>query len=312
MFKNTLVYGLSKDYIINEAWINEHYDVTGATDQDESRLPAGIGIKKTELKKRINDFDTILVCADPVSIVADLVDEFSVPMEKIQVLYYELDKSSKNYLRFYGNDREDAALLLLFEQLGYKGRDVRYLEIGTNDPVRFNNTYNFYLRNQNIHKGGTLVDPWPSVGYLASIIRPQDNFIQGAVSAESGGMISFWACKSSTVSSLNLEHHSKWDGQSHNEVKEIKVPLLGINDILSGLDYVPDFLLIDAEGEDVRIIRAIDFNRYRPTVIMIEIAHMDRSENDLRDFMAQKGYSVYAGIEQNIIFVLDEEMKKLR
>lgn len=125
-------------------------------------------------------------------------------------------------------------------------------------------------------------------------------------------MISFWVCKSSTVSSLNSEHHSKWDGQSHNEVKEIKVPLLGINDILSGLDYVPDFLLIDAEGEDIRIIRAIDFDRYRPMVIMIEIAHMDGSENDLRDFMAQKGYSVYAGIEQNMIFVLAEEVRKLR
>ena len=147
MKKNTLVYGLSKDYFENEEWIHKHYEITGCCDQDRSRLLPTIGVPKEELKDHLHEFETVLIAADPVSIVADLVDVFDVPLEKIEVLFYEMDKESQAKIQFYGNDSEDAALLLLFHQLGYEGKDVRYLEIGTNDPVRFNNTFNFYKKN---------------------------------------------------------------------------------------------------------------------------------------------------------------------
>ena len=301
MYKKTLVYGLSRDYYEHEQWIKARYEITGCCDQDRTRLLPGIGIPKEEIKKCLHEFDTILVTADPVSIVADLVDEFGADLTKIQVLFYELVKDNHAQIQFFGDDNEDAALLLLFNQLGYSSKDVRYLEIGTNDPVRFNDTFNFYLRNT---KGGYLVDPLPAVGYLAQLIRPKDKFVNAAVSSESKEKgCTFYACKSSTVSSLHKAHHRQWDGQSHNDVQEIQVKLLGINDLLASLDFVPDFLLVDAEGEDERILHAMDYESYRPKVIMTEADHMSAGRENLIDFMKGKGYIEYATIRQNIIFM---------
>ena len=300
MRKNTLVYGLGKDYFDNEDWIHKHYEVTGCCDQDNSRLLQGTGIPKKCLKERIHEFETILIAADPVSIIADLVDVFHVPLEKIAVLFYEMDKDSQAKIRFYGNDNEDAALLLLFQQMGYTKKDVKYVEIGTNDPVRFNNTFNFYKRNTG---GGILVDPLPAVGYLSQLIRPRDRFIHAGVSEYSAENVPFFACKSSTVSSLYEKHHHHWDGQSHNSIQQIQVELIGVNDLLEQAGDVLDFLLIDAEGEDEKIIHAINYERYHPKVIMVEFDHMEESKEDLVRFMCNKGYVEFTTIKQNIIFV---------
>lgn len=307
MKRNTLVYGINKDYHENINWIMEHYEVKGAFDQDQSRLPPEIGINKNDIAKKIHEFDTILVTADPVSIVDDLVDVFFVPLDKIDILYYEIDKDSSSVIRFYGNDNEDAALLLLIEKLGYSNKVIKYLEIGTNDPMRFNVTYNFYKQNGE----GYIVDALPSVAYLAKMLRPRDKFIQAAVSDKSGEDITFYACKSSTVSSLHEKHHEKWNGQSHNSVKEIKVPLMGINELLGRMEYIPDLLVVDAEGEDEKIIRGIDYTKYRPAIIMVEANHMNCDYRELVRFMNDRDYFEYASLQQNVIFVTKEETAKL-
>lgn len=295
---NTLVYGLHTDYEANKAWIEEHFHVTGYFDQDESRLPAKGGIKKAELKKALAAADIVLVTADPVSIVGDLMEEYDCPREKIRVLFYELEQMPKSLRTFHGERCEDAALLLLCCELGLSFSELRYLEIGTNDPVRYNQTYNLYR----LGARGLLVDALLSVETLAQMARPEDRFLHAAVSDRNRGRMSFFASKSSTVSSLSEEHHKEWDGLSHNEVHEITVDVLGVNEVLERCGAVPDVLLVDAEGEDERIVRGIDFGKYRPRILMVEVNHLE-GEVDLGQFLREKGYEEYATVANNTIFV---------
>lgn len=303
--KRTLVYGLHTDFQKYRNWIEEHFDVKGYYDADETRLPDKYGIHSDEISNCINDFDIVLITADPVSIMMDLIMMYHVNKEKIKVLYYELIDSNRVSFPFYGSMTEDAVLALILEQLRVDPSDINYLEIGTNDPVRFNNTYGLYRRGSR----GYLVDPLPAVGDLVGLVRPEDKFINAAISDRSGPDVEFYVCKSSTVSSLVKDHHKKWDGQSHNETSRISVPLIGINDLLDDMLYEPFMLLVDAEGYDEIIIRGIDFTKHMPVIIMVEVGHITSEIDDFDSFMISKGYIVYSQVDANRFYVKKEKMK---
>ena len=305
MNEKTLVYGLGKEYQENQNWVAAHFNVTGYCDQDVSRMPTEKAVRKEELKKRLAEFDLVLVTADPVSIVADLIEEFSVPLAKIRVLYYELAQREIPLRTFYGENAEDAVLMLLCRELGLSFEGLSYLEIGTNDPVRFNNTYNLYR----LGARGLLVDPLPAVGELIHMSRPEDRFLHAAVSAVSGPQQVFFASKSSLVSSLSYEHHKAWDGITHNEVREIPVDVLGINEVMEHMGETPDMLLVDAEGEDEKIMRAFDYERFHPKIIMVEMNHLDNGQITMLELLQRHGYLEYATVEYNTIFVAEDAWK---
>jgi len=51
-----------------------------------------------------------------------------------------------------------------------------------------------------------------------------------------------------------------------------------------------DFIIVDTEGYDYQIIRAIDFNRLRPNFINYERIHLNESEPDCRELLIRQGY----------------------
>ena len=297
--RSTLVYGLHTDFVKNRRWIEENFNVKGYYDADESRLPNENGIKNSEIKEKIKDFELILVCADPVSIVMDLKEEFNIPIERVKILFYELVKYANIQMSFNGSMTEDAVLMLILSKIGIELDKVSYLEIGTNDPVRFNNTYIMYQMGAR----GYLVDPIPSVGDLIKISRPEDKFVNAAVSDRSGDDMTFYFCKSSTVSSLVEEHHKKWDGQSHNSTREITVPIIGINELLEQMNAIPTMLLVDAEGFDDIIVKGIDFSRFSPAIIMTEVAHMEVDCREFDQFMEKNGYFPFSQVDANRFYV---------
>ena len=133
--------------------------------------------------------------------------------------------------------------------------------------------------------------------------RSEDRFLHAAVSAVGDGSQKlFFASKSSTVSSLSYEHHKAWDGLSHNEVREIPVAVFGINAVLERMGKTPDLLLVDAEGEDEKILSAFDYARFHPKAIMVEMDHLDSSRAHMISFMREHGYMEYATIKYNTIF----------
>ena len=300
-----LVFGCHTDYLNNRDYIEKNFNIAAYYDSDESRLPdSELSIHSaSELKKRIGDFDCILVTADPVSIVTDLIEVWQVDTSKIKVLFYEMSKVTREYMDFHGTYTEDAVLCLVFNSLEIPIEKVRYLEIGTNDPIRDNNTYFFYKRGAR----GVLVDPISVVGELVKMVRPEDFFINVAISdKQSDGKVTFYRSKSSTISSLVSGHHKKWDGRSHNETVEITVPLMGINELFKQVSYVPELFCVDAEGYDEIIIRGLDFNLYSPKVILVEIGHLYGDICSFDEYMESQGYFLYSVISANAVYVLRE------
>jgi len=312
MGDRVVVYGLGKVFHKNKSKILERYNVIGFSDKNKSKCPTELNYIAWEtLQERANEYDVLLVTAQPIVIIPDLVNNLDIPIEKIRVFSYDAVNYLQDSVEFYGEHLEDAAVMLLLKMLNYDLKKVKYLEIGTNDPVGGNNSFNLYRCGAR----GLLVDPLPGVRYAVNLSRPEDEFLQAAVTDQyHGEKISFFECQNSGLSSLSLEHRDKWNNIVENDVQEIKVDLLGINDILGSLDFEPDVILVDAEGEDGKIVRGIEYEKYHPAILLIEVYDMSGEEYyDLVEFMNSKGYVRYTTIENtNAIFVLKEKFSLMK
>lgn len=305
MEKKILVYGLGHFFTENKNDILSRYSVVGVSDRDENKVSKfQNGISRTSLIDNIDEYDEILVCANPLSIIPDLIGNLGIPSEKIRV--YECEKMmsflNENEMRFFGERNEDAILMLLVSMLGLRFADIKYLEIGTNNPVIINNSYALYRSGAR----GILVDAVPFFIPLIKMFRPEDTFIQAAITDDiSGEKKSFYLPTTSDgsrcfgIGSLD----EKWIDNFKNVSSSttIEVLTLNVNELFEKAGYVPEVLLIDIEGLDMKVLKAIDFTMYKPLIIMAEIGVVD---DDLRSFMKKNGYEVFANIGNcNTIFV---------
>ena len=89
----------------------------------------------------------------------------------------------------------------------------------------------------------------------------------------------------------------------------MEVPVFGIDELLDNLEFVPNLLVVDAEGEDERIIKGINFERFRPTVIEVEVNKAQEDGRRLTEYLGTNNYMLFTRIGSNAIYV-DENAYK--
>lgn len=307
--QRVVIYGLGWRYQKNKEAIESMPGIVAHCDQSEEKLRYfADGITVQQLAAHIDDYDVIYVAAAPMRVVPYLVDELHVPLEKIAFNKYEQlpNGGVQPAMQFYGQNNEDALLLALLVRLGRRPEEITYLEVGTNEPVQYNNTYSLY--QQGAH--GLCVDALPAVRRMMELYRPRDQFIHAAVTghAERGATIAFYEANVSGISSLHDDFLEGFHDAEHLHIRETRtVPLVGINDLLAQMERTPDMLLIDAEGEDVAIAEGVDYEKYRPVIVMVELDPSD--EMELVHFLAAHGYDWFTTISRtNAIFVQKDAM----
>ena len=254
-----------------------------------------------EALARLNDYEIALVVTDSAVKDISYLISCGIPLHKIRSLLHEKvvseDKTFIPSKKFWGQNGEDVILALLFTEKNIAPSNVKYLEIGTNDPIFGNNSYYFYERGGR----GVLVDPLPSAGIMANMVRPNDHFIQAAVTGESSSEKKvFYVDETVTaISSLHPAWMKESKAKGEHTVHEIEVRVIGINDLIQEIGFSPNLLLIDAEGEDENILYNLDFTVYHPLAIIVESI-----SGELITYMRSKGYIWYANIQEtNFVFL---------
>ena len=300
--KRTVVYGLGKLYHRYRRMIERREGIAAHCDRNPEAI-AGFkdGITAETLAKTIDSYDEVYVTASMLSVLPYLRDILHIPMPKIVYFRSELPSYGGVHpeINFYVPSGEDAVLDGLFQRLGLLLSRVKYLEIGTNDPISGNNSYFLYRAGAR----GVLVDPMPVVADAVGIYRPGDRLIRAAVTGRAASKeATFYISNTLGSSSLHEEFQKEFVGQNRSVVDSYTVPLVGVNELLEEIGFLPDFMQVDAEGEDETIVRAIDFRKYRPKVLMVEIDHCD--EESMIGFMQENGYAWYTSVGAvNAIFV---------
>lgn len=162
----------------------------------------------------------------------------------------------------YSQNLEDVILQRVFDrERGF------YVDVGANDPVVDSVSYAFYRRGWR----GISIEPQAVHHHRACEIRPGDVNIQ-ALASDSEGAVTFyevtpWHGLSTLDPDIAARHVA--DGLT---VHESEVPALTLTAILDAhaRNRPIDFLAIDAEGAEPKILAGLDFQRYRPAVVMFE------------------------------------------
>jgi FkbM family methyltransferase len=79
------------------------------------------------------------------------------------------------------------------------------------------------------------------------------------------------------------------------EVKEKEIPAFTLDEILNRDKYKNtkiDFLDIDVEGADLKVLEGLSFDKFKPELVCVEIHAKEIKQSDIYKFMANKNYKL--------------------
>jgi FkbM family methyltransferase len=193
---------------------------------------------------------------------------------------------------------EDAMLFGLMDRLKSMSQTdtfkySTYMDIGCYHPVADNNTAFLYQGGWR----GTLIDPNPAVKPEVEKYRPQDLFLQVAITIDSSInelMVFNDANSMNSMDKVFVERAQK--ANDREIIKTLKVESITIDQAfekhIDRFGSAPSIINIDIEGMDYDVITSFSF-KYRPLFIIIEDEILGSFEDSkLKLFMESKDYAI--------------------
>ncbi|HEX8637093.1 MAG TPA: FkbM family methyltransferase [Pyrinomonadaceae bacterium] len=220
-------------------------------------------------------------------------------------------KNIKKQKNSYSQFGEDVIIADLLEELSIK--NVSYLDIGANNPKYISNTYLFYEKGCK----GVLVEPNRILCEKLKAARPRDTVLNFGIGTDDNiKEADFYQFpeKADGLSTFSREEARHWEevgmgGVKFKVEKVLKLPLLGINHVISKyFTEFPDFVSIDVEGWDLKILKTLDFAKYSPAVFCVEtLAYKSDGSTyrnrEINEFFESVGYFAFEETYANTIFV---------
>lgn len=196
---------------------------------------------------------------------------------------------------YFSQNAMDKKVKTLFDSVGRDISKIKYLDIGANTWLLYNNSYMFYRAGA----AGVLVEANPDFVDEIKKNRARDTAIMCRCSdVKSNEEWIYYKTKHAGYNTFVKEIADTYAGRGL-EVQKIKIPMVYIGDILKENfpDNHIDFMSVDVEGMGARIVNAIDLNKYDIDVILLE---MDLDKEESRKIymkLYEAGYtSRYRGI----------------
>ncbi len=204
----------------------------------------------------------------------------------------------------YAQSGEDVIIKYLFDSININ--KPSYLDIGTNHPIKGNNTYFFYLRKS----FGVCIEPDITLIDRIKKYRKNDIILNVGIgiTEEKNASFYYFDGEISAWNTFSLDEAENRKKQSGISYKKSFVELMSINTIVDNyFNGKVNFVSIDVEGLDLEILKSFDFNKYQPEVICVETILFSLKNNvsknqEIIDYMKSNNYIVYADTNINTIF----------
>ena len=160
-------------------------------------------------------------------------------------------------------DGEDIAVLDYFKNK----KDGFYVDVGCYHPIHRNNTYLLHKKNWN----GINIDTSKFSIDLFDHMRPNDLNYNYAVSNKNEVIKLFYQKE---LSQLSTTERTQAESAFQGNIKEKEIQAFTLDEILNRDKYKDikiDFLDIDVEGADLKVLKGLSFDKFQPELVCVEI-----------------------------------------
>ena len=186
-------------------------------------------------------------------------------------------------------DHEDTAVLNYFKDR----KNGFYIDVGCYHPIHRNNTQLLHEQNWS----GINIDTSQFSIDLFNYLRPNDLNYNCAVSNKNE-IIKLFYQKELSQLSTTVKDQAK--NVFQGGIKEKNVEAFTLDEILSRDKYRNtkiNFLDIDVEGADLKILEGLSFDKFKPELVCIEIHEKIIKQSKIYKFMLDKNYElIWSGV----------------
>lgn len=181
--------------------------------------------------------------------------------------------------------------------------DGFYVDIGAHHPIYYSNTYHFYLKGWT----GINIEATPEVIDQFENFRKRDINLNVCIGPESGKEVTFFEFDQPALNTTIEEVAKESEKRGFKLVRKRKMTTQNINAIINS--NIPpgkeiDFLSIDIEGLDEVVLGTLDFEKYKPRVIVVEEHNFNMSDprSTMMDVLLGKDYILSGKCGPSLIF----------
>jgi len=198
----------------------------------------------------------------------------------------------------FSQEGEDILLQRLFENkaTGF------FIDVGAHHPTRFSNTYLFYLRGWR----GINIDAMPGSMQAFDRLRPNDINIECAIS-DREEELTYFVFNKTALNTFSEEEALRKDGLRNYRIVERRIMKAHTLARLLGEHMqdgqVIDFLSVDAEGMDLRVLKSLDWSKHKPHMILAEdLQGAAGDEGEMKTYLQERGYELFARTLNTLFF----------
>ena len=203
----------------------------------------------------------------------------------------------------YGQFGEDVVVTAFFKDR----KNGFFVDVGAHHPRALSNTYALYRKGWR----GVNIDLHRYNIALFNIDRPADVNVCAAISSEERDVALFEFAPISVFNTLSREDADAVKRKKGLAYSVRTVPTRTLDSVLAEQGYsgqLIDFLSVDVEGHDLEVLRSLDFDLHKPTLVCVELHEPDIqkvTDNPLYRFLTGKGYRLIAWPKPSLIFARD-------
>ena len=244
--------------------------------------------------------------------MADSKSKFLELSKKFKILkrlyfFYNIYIRNFKFLKNGTQFGEDKYIIELFDK-NFKGK---FLDVGCYHPTRHNNTYSMYKSGWS----GMNIDLNPLTIELFDFMRPRDININSGVSDTEIEKKLYFIDELNTQNTLDknqLNFLKNHHNIKESEILEKKIMTRNLNNILHDHKfYNIDFMNLDIEGHELKVLETLDFNKINIKYLCIEmIKHNEDSilnNEKIKDLLSQNNFKLIKNFDFNYIYMRENQ-----
>ena len=204
----------------------------------------------------------------------------------------------------YSQEGED---LLLNRHFDWRPNGF-FIDVGAHHPQRFSNTYFFYKLGWR----GINIDAMPGSMLPFQQLRPEDINLEQPIS-DVEETLNFYIFNDPALNGFSAELSQERDGTRFfiKETKPLQTKTLAqILDQHVKPDQKIDFMSVDVEGFDLRVLQSNNWDKYRPEFLLTEAIDTETLEGafqaEVTTFLKSKGYTPVSKLVHTFLFRSEE------